>query len=210
MAGLRNSWMRHVRRDSLEALGFFQHLLAPEHLADDQPIQKQANEGHRTLTPDEVKVSQTGERANQHILRVPGDGGDAADVGRSRHGKQVWQRFQSHAARSEKCERNHDQADDVIDEKRRERAGDEDDGGQQVARLQTCDDLLRNPIEKACQAQASDYQHHGEQQHQRAEVDEAQCFSGRNNAKGDHQHGADDCHGGTIDLHARQLAQSEN
>ena len=44
---------------------------------------------------------------------VSGDGGDAADVGRSSDGEQVRQRSQSHAAGSEKRERHHDQADDL-------------------------------------------------------------------------------------------------
>ena len=40
------------------------------------------------------------------------------------------------AARSGESERNHDQADDVVDEKRRKYAGDEDDGRQQVVRAE--------------------------------------------------------------------------
>ena len=157
-----------------------------------------------------MAVRQPGERADQHVLWVSGNGGDAADVGRGRHGEQVRQRFQSHAARSEECKRHHYQADNVVDEKRREHAGDEDDGGQQVARFQTRDDLLGDPLEKACQVQVADHQHHGEQQYQRAEVDETQRFGGRNNAEGNHQHGADDGHAGAIDLHPGQLAQGEH
>jgi hypothetical protein len=55
------------------------------------------------------------------------------------------------ATGSEKCEWHHDQADDVVDEKGREQAGDKDDGGEQVVRFQTCDDLFGYPLEKACQ-----------------------------------------------------------
>ena len=67
----------------------------------------------------------------------------------SRHGEQVRQRLQSHAARREKYQRHHDQTDNVIDKKRRGHPRDEDDGGQLVTRLQTGDDA-RGSTEEAC------------------------------------------------------------
>ena len=47
---------------------------------------------------------------------IPGDGSNAADVGRGRHGEQVRKRLQTHAASGEKRERHHDQANNVVDE----------------------------------------------------------------------------------------------
>lgn len=125
--------------------------------------------------PDEVAVRQPGKRADQHVLWVSRDGGDAADVGRSRHSEQVRQRFQPHPTRSQQCERHHYQADDVVDEERREHTGDEDNSGQQVPRMKPRDDLLGDLVEKTCQMQVADHQHHREQQHQCAEVDETQA-----------------------------------
>jgi len=107
---------------------------------------------------------------------------------------------------SEEYERHHYQADNVVDEKRREHAGDEDDSRQQVARLQTCHDLLGYPLEKTCQVQVADQQHHGEQQYERAEVDKAQRFGGGHNPECNHQYRTDDGHAGSIDLHPGQLA----
>ena len=58
--------------------------------------------------------------------------------------------------------------------------------------------------------QVSDDQHHREQQHQCAEVNEAQGFRGVHNAEGDHKYGADNRHTWSIDLHSGKLTYGKN
>jgi hypothetical protein len=55
----------------------------------------------------------------------------------------------------------------------REPAG-EDDGREQVLRLQAIDDPFRDPIEKSCDPQVGNDQHHREQQDDGGEVDGGQ------------------------------------
>lgn len=58
--------------------------------------------------------------------------------------------------------------------------------------------------------QAADDHHHGEQEDEGAEVDEAQCFVCAYDAERHHEHRTDDGHSGTVDFEAGQLAQRKD
>ena len=76
---------------------------AREQHPDHQPVEQQSDERHRPEVPHEISVADTRERADQHVLRIAGDRGDAADVRRRRHRQQVGQR--RHAPSGECCKR---------------------------------------------------------------------------------------------------------
>ena len=65
--------------------------------------------------------------ANQHVLRIAGNGGDASDVGGSGNGEQVRKRRQTHFVCQLENKWNHHETDDVIDQECREDTGCKDD-----------------------------------------------------------------------------------
>ena len=93
-------------------------------------------------------------------------------------------------------ERRHDQAHDVVHEKRGEQAAGEDHGRQQMVRVQTLDDPFGDSLEEAAKAKVRHDDHHREQQHDRREIDGLQRLLRSDDAEGDHQYGADDCGSG--------------
>ena len=174
MAGLRRPRKFDLDRFGGDGFAFRSDVFTAEYPRDQQPVDEESDECDGAEVQQEIAISQPGERADEHVLRVAGDGGHAANVRSGGDGEQIGQRLQLHLPRSDQRERNHHQADDVVDEECRQHAGDEDDGGQQVARFEALDDLGGDPVEEAGEMQAADDHHHGEQQDERAEVDEAQ------------------------------------
>src|SRR5271169_4558090 len=67
-----------------------------------------------------------------------------------------------------------------------------------------------HPVEEARQMQAGDDQHHSEQQHEGAEVNAFDGAPGRYDPANEHQDGADDRHGWTVDPRAGQATKGED
>ena len=82
-----------------------------------------------------VCVGDAGKIADDHVLRIPGQGRGAADIRRHGDGEQIRDRvaFQPHGDVED--QRRHDQADGVVDQKRRERSGNKHNGDQQHDRI---------------------------------------------------------------------------
>ena len=79
-----------------------------------------------------------------------------------------------------------------------------------MMRVQPLDRPFRDPLEEASDAQIRDDEHHRKQEHDRGEVDRLKRLLRSDNAKGHHQHRADDRGAGTVDLHPRKLAERED
>ena len=126
----------------------------------------------------EIPVGDAGKRPDEHVLRVAGDGRNAADIRGRCNREQMGQRANPHAFCRGQHKGYHDQADDVVDEKCGQDAAREYDRRQQMVWLQARHHQFRDPVEKARQVQVGDNKHHREQQHQSAEINRAQGLQG--------------------------------
>ena len=106
-------------------------------------------------------------------------------------------------------ERRHDEAHDVVYQERGEQAAAEDDGRQEMMRLEPFDEPFGDPVEEPDDAKIRDDQHHRKQQHDGGEVDRGQRFLRADDTEGDHQDGADDRRSWTVDFRPGELAQRE-
>ena len=151
--------------------------------------------------PQEVAVTNPRKRPDQHVLRVTRDGGHTANVRGGSYGQQIGQRGKFHPLGSAQDERNHHQADDVVDEECREEAAGENHRGQKQARFQTPQNRFRVPFEESHQMEVADDQHHRKEQDDGSEVDEVQRLARSHDAECDHGNGAND--GGTRAVNLR-------
>ena len=76
-------------------------------------------------------------------------------------------------------------------------------------RFQTGNDQLCDPIEESRQVQMRHHQHHREEQHNRAEMDEVQGIVYPYRARHEHQYRPDDRCARTINLHSGKFSQGE-
>ena len=174
-------------------------------------VERQAEERDRAERREERAVADLRQAGDQHVLRVAGDRGDAADVRAGGERQQVGQRPVPARARQLDQDRREDQADRVVDEQRREDAADEDDGDEQQRRLVHAGaDPLHRGAEESRHAQVRDEHHHAEEQHQGAEVDVPVGLVERDDAGGDHQRGADDGGAGAVDSQVGCAADGED
>jgi hypothetical protein len=49
---------------------------------EDKPVEKQAEEGHRSEMGEKIAVGNVGVGTNEHVLRISRDGRHTADIGR--------------------------------------------------------------------------------------------------------------------------------
>ena len=105
------------------------------------------------------------EAADHHVLRIAGDGGDAADIGGHGDGEQVGDGFAAEAASDVEDQRGEDEAHGVVDEEGGENAGDEHDTREQD---EWSVGVIHHPGadggEEAGEAQIGDHDHHAEEQ----------------------------------------------
>src|SRR5262245_32745812 len=66
---------------------------AHEQQIDDQPVEEQPHQRDRAESPEKLAIGDAGERANQHVLRVAGDGRHASDVRRRGDREEIRQRI---------------------------------------------------------------------------------------------------------------------
>lgn len=177
---------------------------------DHSPINEEARERHRPQMRHELQVADSRKRSDQDVLRVAGNRCHAADVGSGCHRQQVGQGLLAQPPGRGQNQRHHRQADDVVDEKSREKPAGENHRGQQMVRLQAAHDEVRDPVEKSRQVQVGDDQHHREQQHQGGEIDEAQGIFRAKDAEGKQQHRPDHRRARPINLHTGEFADGEN
>ena len=107
----------------------------PEHQRQHQRVEGQAEERDRSECREERRVADVREAGDEHVLRVAGDGRDAADVRAGDEREEVGQRPVSARARQFDEDRREDEADGIVDEERREDAADEDHRDEQQRRL---------------------------------------------------------------------------
>ncbi len=103
--------------------------------------------------------------SDHHVLRIPRDGGNAADVGGHGDGEQVGHRPAPQPPGDLEHQRGEHQAHGVVDEESGEDAGHQHDAGEQHER---CVRMLHHPgadqREETGEPQIGDHDHHAEQQ----------------------------------------------
>ena len=77
-------------------------------------------------------------------------------------------------------------------------------------RVQPLDGPLGDPLEESCDADIGDDQHHREEEDDRGKVDRLERLLWPDDAKGDHEDGADDRCARSIDLHPGKLPEREH
>ena len=183
----------------------------PEHQRQYQRVEGQAEERDRAERREERRIADVRQAGDEHVLRVAGDGRDAADVRAGDEREEVGQRTVSARARQLDEDRREDEADRVVDEERREDAADEDDRDEQQRRLV---DAGADPVDRGAEeprhAQMRDEDHHAEEQHEGAEVDVEIGLVERDDAGGDHQRGADDGGAGPVDSQVGGTSDGED
>ena len=184
--------------------------MANKEPVQDPPIEKQPDNRHRPQVQQKIAVSDARERANQHVLRVAGNGRHAADVRRGRDRQQVRKRRQPHTLGNGKNERHHDQAHDVVNEECRQNPAGEDHRRQQVSGLQPPQHQLRIPLEEARKVEAPHDQHHGEKQDQSGKVDVVERVAGLHDARPHHGYAADHGCPRPVDLQPGELTQRKD
>ena len=170
-----------------------------------QTIRLRAAMGARDL--EKVRVGDGGEAADQHVLRVAGEGGDAADVGRHGDGEQVGDRIALEGRGDFGDQRGEDQADGVVHEEGGEHGGDGGDRGEKGEGVMgMLDHPLADEGEKSGDAEVRDDDHHAEEKHDGIEIDRSEGLVEGEDVRGDHEAGADDGGSGAIDAKARHAA----
>jgi hypothetical protein len=71
----------------------------------------------------EMWIGNPRQRPDHHVLRVAGDGGDAAAIGRGRDRDEIGQRIAVERADDLEHDRRHDEADRVVDQEGRQHPG---------------------------------------------------------------------------------------
>ena len=178
---------------------------------EEQNREGEANRRHWPQGRGERPIRDVREAADDHVLRIASDRRDAADIGCQRYSQQIWDRIALQAANEIEHQRRHDQANGVVDEKGRERAGHDHNRQQQNNGMVGArhDPVVRQP-KKAGKAQVGDDDHHAEQQRDRVEIDRAIGVIERDDAKSDHQARAEERRAGAVEPVARQLADGHD
>ena len=177
---------------------------------DQRPVNKQTDQCDGTEMRQEVAIADTRDRADQHVLRIAGNGRHTANVGSRGQSQEIRQRAHTHSFADIEHQRRHEQANHIVHQERRQNSTGEDDSRKQLAGSEMENYAVGHPVEESCQMQAGYDQHHGEEQYQRAEVDALDGALRRKNAADKHQYRADDRHGRPIDLRSRQASEGED
>ena len=93
------------------------------------------NQRHRGQRGGEIGIADVGDRPDDHVLRVAGDGGDTAGIGGYGDGEEVGYRIPLEPPDKIEDQRRHHQADRVVDQEGGEKAGDQNDGREQDERM---------------------------------------------------------------------------
>ena len=134
----------------------------------------ETDRGDRRERGGEGAVGDVRQRADDHVLRIAGDRGDAAGVGGQGDGEEIGHRIALQPLDEIEDERRHHQADRVVDEKGREDTGDEDDRRKQDERMAGArDDPAVDQPEEAGKAEIGDDDHHPEEEGDGLHVDGA-------------------------------------
>jgi hypothetical protein len=184
--------------------------LAAIHEPDHAEHQREPDDRDRRLAQQEGPVADPREAAHQHVLRVAGQRGHAAHVGRGGERDQVRHRRQAELPREIQDDGRHDETYHVVDEERGEHAGRDDDQGQQPdRRVGPPHRHVGHEAEEAREAQVGSHDHHAEEEHQGVGVHRGHGALPRQNA-GDHDERAtDDGEAGAIHAEERQPAERQ-
>ena len=173
--------------------------------------EREAARGNRRERGREAPVGNLRDAADDHILRVAGDGGGAADVRGHGGRQQIGHRIAAQPFHDLDHQRGEHEADRVVDEECRERAGDQHERRQQHEGV-ACfrhSPIVHQPKESG-EAQIGDDDHHAEQQRDGVEIDGPVGGIERQYAEPDHQARAEQRGAGAVEAKARQLADGDD
>src|SRR5664279_5395369 len=112
------------------------------------PVKKQTDHGDGTEVGEKVAIGDAGHGANQHILRIAGNGRHATDVGSGSKRQQVGKGTQSHPLADAEDEWGHEQTNYVVHQECRKNSTSEDHAGQYLAGSEMEYDAVADPVEK--------------------------------------------------------------
>ena len=154
-------------------------------------LNRKSGRGRRRQRRREACEWQLRQLADNHVLRIPDEGTDAADVGAHGQREQIGQQRQFAAHDDGHDQRREQEADRVVNQQRGERARREDEEEQQALRRPgSLQHPVGRPIKEAGEIKVGRKQAHAQQQHQRVVVHRAIGLLRRQHAAHDHEHGA--------------------
>ena len=137
----------------------------------------QADGRYRRERCQEIAVGDAGKTSDHHVLRIPRDGSDTADVGCHRHRQQVRHGIPAQRPGDFDHQRRQHQAHGVVDKKGREDARDRHNRDQQQQwTVGVLHHALRDQRKEAGELQVGDHDHHPEQQDDGVEIDRSIGF----------------------------------
>lgn len=135
--------------------------LTPEQAEQQQGGRAKSGHGDWQLHGEEAAEGDAARDPHQHVLRIAGERGHAADVRREAQRQQVGDRRQRRAASRRQHDRREQQTDRVVDEERREESGSEDEQDQQLPwRFRDADDRGCHRVEEPGESKVRDHDHH--------------------------------------------------
>ena len=176
----------------------------------DGEIEGQADQGDGGQPRGKSQIGDLRERADDDVLRIPGDRGDRADVRGRRQADQVRDRRPLESLAEVEHQRRQGHADDVVDQKRREDAREGDRHRQQGERPgEPGGDPVRRQGEEPGQAEVGHDHHHAEEQDDRLVIDGLGRVVHREHAAGQHGRRTDQGDPGPVDPQAGDLAEGQ-
>jgi hypothetical protein len=170
----------------------------------------EAQRGHRRLAGKEGPIRDPGDAADQHVLRVAGEGGHAPHVGGGGEGDQVGHGREPELSRDLDDHGSEDQADDVVDEEGGEHARGDDDHGEELTRTARAPRRpVGHQVEEAREPEVGGDDHHPEEEDQRLGVDGRHRLAPGEDPRHHHEGGADDGDTGPVDPEAGESAERE-
>ena len=176
----------------------------------DGEVEDQADQGDGGQPRGESQVGDLRQRADDDVLRIARDRGDRADVRGRRQADQVRDRRPLQSLAEVEHQRRQGDADDVVDQKRREDPREGDRDRQQGQRSgEPGGDPFRRQGEEAGQAEIGHHHHHAEEQDDRLVIDGPGRVVHREHAAGQHGGRADQGDPGPVDPQAGDLAEGQ-
>ncbi len=160
--------------------------------AHDDNDRDETERRNRRQRGGERRIGDSRQRADHHVLRIAGDGGDAAAIGGGRGRDEIGQRIAVQGANDLHHDRRHHEADRVIDQESRQNAGKDRHCDQKDERRAGMVDGERaERPECAGHLEVRDDDHHAEQKRDRIEVDRVERVLEAQGAERDHRRAAE-------------------
>ena len=170
---------------------------------EDGDIEQQADDRDGSEVLEEFEKCEMRGDADESILRVAGDGHDRADVGGGGQREEIRELGEIQAVCGDENDGSEHEAHSVVDEKRGENAGGENEQDEELKRsLGDAGDAKRDPVEEMRNLKMRDENHDAEEENDGVPTDGAIGGVERDDAREDHGDGAAECGGGAVEMAA--------